>query len=93
MPAVYESLSREVKVADATTEWRSILCETNATTDRIKEIQRALLQAGFSPGPIDRVIRSQTMSAVNDYQRAKGLPVDAYLNIATVKSLGVAPVN
>lgn len=25
------------------------------------------------------------------YQVAKGLPVDAYLNLATVKSLGVSP--
>ena len=30
------------------------------------------------------------MRAVNAYQRAKGLPVDRYLNVETVKSLGVA---
>jgi len=37
------------------------------------------------------VVRAQTMKAVNDYQAAKGLPVDAYLNLETVKSLGVSP--
>ena len=37
--------------------------------------QRALLAAGYDPGPIDGVIREQTMRAVNAYQAAKGLPV------------------
>jgi hypothetical protein len=91
VPAQYDTLTRQVKVAEATTEWRSILCETNATPDKIREIQQALATSGFSPGPIDGVIRQQTMSAVNAYQQAKGLPVDAYLNLATVKSLGVTP--
>jgi peptidoglycan hydrolase-like protein with peptidoglycan-binding domain len=57
----------------------------------LKEIQQALQKAGYNPGPIDGVIRKQTMEAVNAYQQAKGLPVDAYLNLATVKSLGVTP--
>ena len=92
VPAQHETLTREVKVSDATTDWRSILCETNATQAKLREIQEALMKAGYNPGPIDGVIRSQTMKAVNDYQRAKGLPVDAYLNLETVKSLGVAPV-
>jgi peptidoglycan hydrolase-like protein with peptidoglycan-binding domain len=92
VPGQQETLSREVKVSEASTEWRSILCETNATTAKLREIQDALMKAGYNPGPIDGVIRSQTMKAVNDYQRAKGLPVDAYLNLETVKSLGVAPV-
>jgi len=50
-----------------------------------------LAAAGYDPGPVDGVIRAQTMRAVNEYQVAKGLPVDAYLNVATVKSLGVSP--
>jgi peptidoglycan hydrolase-like protein with peptidoglycan-binding domain len=29
------------------------------------------------------------MDAVNAYQRANGLPVDTYLNMATVRALGV----
>ncbi len=89
VPAQMDTLSREVKVSDASSEWRSILCETNATPSKLKEIQQALATAGHDPGPIDGVVRAQTMSAVNSYQRAKGLPVDAYLNLATVKALGV----
>lgn len=68
----------------------SILCETNATPSKLKEIQQALATAGHDPGPNDGVIRAQTMSAVNSYRRAKGLPVDVYLNLATVKALGVS---
>jgi len=29
------------------------------------------------------------MTAVNAFQRSKGLPVDKYLNMATVRALGV----
>jgi peptidoglycan hydrolase-like protein with peptidoglycan-binding domain len=49
------------------------------------------LAAGFDPGPIDGVIRTKTMRAVNEFQTSKGLPVDAYLNLPTVKALGVKP--
>jgi Putative peptidoglycan binding domain len=90
-PAQYQDLTQTVKVSEASEQWRSILCETNATTSKIVEIQQALSKAGYNPGPMDGVIRAQTMRAVNGYQTAKGLPVDAYLNLETVKSLGVAP--
>ncbi len=92
VPAEYETLTRQVKVDDARTEQRAILCETNATPAKIQQIQRALRQAGFDPGPIDGVIREQTMTAVHRYQQAKRLPVDGYLNLETVKALGVSPL-
>jgi hypothetical protein len=91
VPAQYENVSYQIKVADARTERRSILCETNATPAKIREIQAALNKAGFNPGPLDGVLRAQTMQAVNRYQQAKGLPVDGFLNLETVKTLGVSP--
>lgn len=91
VPAQYEDLQYQVKVADARLERRAVLCETNATPSKIMEIQRALLAAGYSPGRIDGVIRANTMNAVNAYQKAKSLPVDGYLNLDTVKALGVSP--
>jgi peptidoglycan hydrolase-like protein with peptidoglycan-binding domain len=90
IPAQYEDLQYQVKVADARLERRAILCETNATPSKIMQIQRALLAAGYNPGSIDGVIRANTMSAVNAYQKAKGLPVDGYLNLDTVKALGIS---
>jgi hypothetical protein len=90
VPAQHQTLTHTVKVAEAKTEWRSILCETNATPEKLREIQCALLTAGYNPGPIDGVIRAQTMHAVNEFQVAKGLPVDACLNPETMKGLGVS---
>ena len=87
VPAEYETLSYKVKVSEPSTKRREILCETNATPDKIREIQLALKNSGYDPGPIDGVIRSQTMKAVNAYQQANDLPVDGYLNIETVKTL------
>lgn len=91
VPAQYESISYQVKVADGRSESRPVLCETNATPNKIREIQQALRRAGFNPGEIDGVMRAQTMRAVNGYQQAQGLPVDGFLNLDTVKALGVSP--
>ena len=59
------------------------------TRTRITQIQHALLREGHNPGAIDGVIGRSTMRAVNSYQRASGLPADQYLNMATVRALGV----
>jgi hypothetical protein len=91
VPAQYEDLQYQVKVADARIERRAVLCETNATPAKIMEIQRALQAAGYNPGRIDGLIRANTMKAVNAYQKAKSLPVDGFLNLETVKALGISP--
>ena len=70
-------------------EWRSILCETNMTTSTIGDIQRALMQRDYNPGRVDGVIGSETMGAVNAFQRDNGLPTDKYINMETIKALGV----
>jgi hypothetical protein len=87
----YETVTTRKLVKDGYLQWRSILCDTNLTTGRIAQIQRALQARGFNPGRLDGVIGSDTMAAVNAFQRANKLPVDRYLNIATVRALGVAP--
>lgn len=84
--------TRQVKVSDERVEWRSILCETNASRAKIAEIQLALRKAGYDPGRSDGVIGDDTVKAVNEFQRAKKLPVDKYLNIETVRALGVDPL-
>jgi len=79
-------------VSDGYMAWRSILCETNMTRGRIADIQRALQEAGhdIGSGGVDGVIGTDTIRAVNAFQRANELPVDRYLNIATLKALGVS---
>lgn len=90
IPEKYVDVTTREVVTIGRMEWRSILCDVNTTRERISEIQTALLNAGFDPGPIDGVIGVETMRAVNSYQQSKGLPVDSYLNIKTVESLGIA---
>jgi len=90
IPATYKQVAHQELVSDGYMQWRSILCETNTTSGRITQIQRALKGEGFNPGPIDGVIGSQTIKAVNAFQRKEGLPVDKYLNVETIKALGVS---
>lgn len=68
--------------------WRPVLCETNTTPEAVEALQRALEKAGYSPGKVDGVIGSKTRSALESYQRAKGLPVGG-LTLDTLKALGV----
>jgi len=88
IPAAIETVAKKVKVAEERREWRSVLCETNMTPAILTELQKALQAAGFDPGPIDGSIGAQTMRAVDDYQRAKGLERGG-LTLSTLESLGV----
>ncbi|MCB1759751.1 MAG: peptidoglycan-binding protein [Gammaproteobacteria bacterium] len=90
IPAEYQTVSKREKVTDGYMEWRSILCETNASNDLISRVQRALLEANHNPGPIDGVLGKATMAAVNGYQREKGLAT-GQLTLETIRSLGIKP--
>ncbi|MEN9911766.1 MAG: hypothetical protein RI956_210 [Pseudomonadota bacterium] len=92
VPAEYRTVNNVVVVSPTRSEWRQIVCETNATPARLGQIQAALTRAGFATGRVDGVIDSATLAAVRGYQKANGLPVDAdrYINVATVKALGVS---
>ena len=92
IPAVYKSIEKRELVRDGYMAWRSILCETNMTRSRIADIQRALKDAGheIGSGGVDGVIGAQTIRAINDFQRANNLPVDKYINLDTLKALGVS---
>lgn len=92
IPAQHKTVERKELVKEGKMEWRSILCETNMTTNRIADIQQALLERGYNPGPIDGIVGKKTMAAVNAFQNDNQLPVDKYLNIETVNALNV-PVN
>lgn len=88
IPAVTDTVSRRVKVTGERLEWRSVLCETNMSANMIQDVQSALSKAGYNPGPIDGVLGSQTMVAVERFQRARGLPTGG-LTMDTLKRLGI----
>jgi len=88
IPAVYQTVAKRVKVSDEHMEWVPILCETNFNKPLIAELQRKLKEAGYNPGTIDGVYGSGTKTAINEFQRKKGLPT-GQLTIATLQALGV----
>jgi Putative peptidoglycan binding domain len=92
VPAEYATKTNTVMTSAAKSEWRQIVCETNATPAKLSEIQSALTRAGFATGRTDGGIDANTMNAVRGFQKAKGLPVDMdrYINVATVRALGLS---
>ena len=88
IPAQYSEVSKRMKISEERMEWRSVLCETNASRELISSVQRALKEAGHDPGPIDGVLGRQTLTAVREYQQRKSLPTGG-LTITTLDALGV----
>ena len=70
IPAEYQTVTKRVKVTEERMEWRAVLCETNATTEFVTNIQRSLLNAGYNPGPIDGAIGSQTKAAIVSFPKS-----------------------
>lgn len=59
----------------------------------VKEIQRALKAAGFSPGPIDGDFGANTHTAVMAFQASLGLVADGEVGPQTAKKLGITLPN
>ncbi|MFT4047482.1 MAG: peptidoglycan-binding domain-containing protein [Solimonas sp.] len=89
IPATYQTVSKQVQVADGYTEWRAVLCQTNATPATITRIQTALKGKGFDPGPIDGVLGAETAAAIKSFQKASGLSQGG-VTIETLDKLGVS---
>jgi len=88
LPAEFQTITKRVKVSSERMSWQPILCETNVNAEVIARIQRALDKEGFSPGDIDGVLGSATLSAVEAYQRANNLARGG-VTMETLKSLEV----
>lgn len=90
IPAEYTDMPKEVMVCPVQTYWTEVLCDVNATPAKVTEIQNALRKAGYYNGASNGELDGATMQAIADFQKAKGLPVDGFVNIATVNALGVS---
>lgn len=93
IPATYDTVTSTKLIKEGSWEWRQILCGTNSTPEKLSSIESALSTAGYNPGNVDGVVDGNTLTAIRDYQTAKGLPLDRgrYINVETVKSLGLTP--
>lgn len=88
LPAEFQTVTKRVKVSNERMSWQPILCETNVDAEVVEKIQRALDGKGFSPGDIDGVLGSETLSAVEAYQRANNLARGG-VTMETLKALDV----
>ena len=73
IPAEYQTITRKVKVQDSRLEWQSVLCETNMSPEIGYAVQRALFARGYNPGRIDGVLGTDTLAALERFQKDRGL--------------------
>lgn len=57
--------------------------------EEIRLVQERLKAAGFDPGPIDGVLGPKTRSALEQYQRSRGLAISGRPDAPTLLSLGI----
>lgn len=89
IPATYKTVEKSIVTGGGGLEWREVLCDTNTTKAKIREIQAALTAAGYRT-PADGDYGPSTQRAMEAYQRANGLAT-GYLTVDTVRMLGVTP--
>lgn len=89
IPAEYRTVNKRVVTGGGGLEWREVLCDTNASRSKVREVQAALTDAGY-PTLIDGQFGPNTLRAMESFQRSRNLPV-GYLTVSTVRALGVEP--
>jgi peptidoglycan hydrolase-like protein with peptidoglycan-binding domain len=60
-----------------------------ADHQHIRQMQQALKESGYDPGPIDGVQGPQTTAALRAYQKAEGIEVTGRADTDTLGKLGV----
>jgi len=65
------------------------LVPTNASEETIRQVQSALQERGFDPGPVDGQYTQATKFAVHDFQSRQGLVSNGTLDGPTLKALGI----
>ncbi len=55
----------------------------------VKQVQQALKDNGYDPGPVDGQWKPQTEDALKSFQQAKGMAATGQLDQQTLASLGV----
>ncbi|WP_051961833.1 peptidoglycan-binding protein [Methylobacter sp. BBA5.1] len=58
------------------------------TPAEVRKIQQGLLDAGFNPGPVDGLIGPKTMTALESFQKQKGLAA-GHITKETLQALGI----
>jgi LysM repeat protein len=61
--------------------------QVGSTGEQVQVVQRALVAAGFDPGPIDGIFGQRTERAVKSFQAIQGLTIDGKVGSATLSAL------
>lgn len=90
IPAEFATVARTTitPASSKTTQWEEVVCPTKASGNTVLQVQRALKNKGYNPGPVDGVMGARTKSALAKYQKDNNLPVGG-MNVQTLKALGV----
>lgn len=66
-----------------------VFTPSTSSTSLVSDVQAALDDAGYDPGPVDGVLGSETRDAIMEYQDDFGLPVTGRLDSDLLRSLGL----
>lgn len=86
--AEYADITKRTMVEPSRMEWRRVLCETNMNNATVLDLQQALQDKGFDPGPLDGIYGSKTQAALHAFQKERGMPVGG-LTYEAMQALGV----
>ena len=70
------------------TEWREVVCNYKVSPELNRQIQIALRDRGYNPGPIDNVIGTKAKAALVKFQKYNNLPI-GQLDIETLEALEI----
>jgi peptidoglycan hydrolase-like protein with peptidoglycan-binding domain len=59
------------------------------TMEKVKEVQQALKDKGYDPGPVDGAMGARTKDAIKSFQSASNLQATGTINTETAEKLGV----
>jgi peptidoglycan hydrolase-like protein with peptidoglycan-binding domain len=67
----------------------STSAHASMSSDQVRQIQQALSDRGFDPGPVDGVMGPKTRQAMRNFRQAQGLSGGDSADSATLSALGV----
>ena len=89
VPAEYKTITEKRLVrSGGYTQWVEILCAQDTNSGVVRQVQQALKDKGYDPGPVDGVMGVKTTNALSSYQRDHGLPV-GNMNKETLRHMGL----
>ena len=87
-PAVYRKVEKPALVRPAGKGWALVVCGGEINPAFMAQVQSALIDAGYDPGPPNGVGHGQTYEALRRFQRDHGL-AQGQLTVESARALGV----